>query len=108
MDRRVEPRIDCADEVLVTWLETAGPRLQEARLLNISRYGARLNAVHRIPVGTTVEIAYSAGTFAGKVTQCLVKKPFHNLGISFASGSEWSHRFYRPKGASLGPAPKQG
>jgi PilZ domain len=105
MDRRMEPRIDCAEDVQVAWLQDARPRRQEALLLNISRSGARLHAAHGIPVGTRVEIIYSAGTFLGTVTHCLARKPSHTLGVRFASGSEWSFRTYRPKGAKgLGSA----
>jgi hypothetical protein len=108
MDRRFDARIDCADNILVTWLEKTGPRQQKALLLNISRTGARLHAPYRIPVGTQVEIAYLDGKLLGKVTHCLARKPHHNLWISFAPDSEWSRRTYWPKGAKgLGPTPNQ-
>ena len=99
MDRRIEPRTLCAKDVTVAWVDKAGPRQQQALLLDISRSGALLHAFHRIPVGTDVEITYPGGMLPGTVTSCRVSKPNYNLGISLAPGSEWSRDAFRLKGA---------
>jgi hypothetical protein len=107
MDRRIEPRLDCADDVTLNWIEKAGPREQQGLLLNISRSGARVHAQHRIPVGAKVALSHPGGTFIGTITHCLARRPNHVLGISFAPGHVWSRQQFWPKGAKgLGPAPK--
>ncbi|MEQ1885758.1 MAG: PilZ domain-containing protein [Bryobacteraceae bacterium] len=107
MDRRIEPRFECADDVLIYWKSHDETRQQEATLINISRSGARLLAPGQVPVGATVTIAYPNGEFAGRVTHCLTRKPNHILGVVFEPGYEWSRYLYVPKNArGLGRLPK--
>ncbi|MEQ1949192.1 MAG: PilZ domain-containing protein [Bryobacteraceae bacterium] len=107
MDRRIEQRFDCADDVTISWTEKTGTRQHEALLMNISRSGARLLSATRVPVGADVTIAYPNGEFVGQVTHCLTRKPHHVLGVVFAPGFEWSRNIYCPKNArGLGRLPK--
>ena len=87
MDRRNEPRTECADSVTVAWVDKTGAaHREEALLLNLSRSGARLHVKQHISVGTGVEIVHAKGTFPGTVTYCRVSKPNHNVGVRLAAG----------------------
>ena len=107
MDRRIDPRFECTDNVSVGWNDKGTPHAQEAVLINISRSGARLLTHHRIPVGSKVSVDYPGGNFVGTVTHCLARKPNHVLGIAFAPGYEWLKNVFWPKNApGLGRLPK--
>jgi hypothetical protein len=83
-DRRIEPRMLCADMVDVQWKDKTGHiRKGVANLEDISLSGACLQFDQPIPLQTDLRIAYrEIGYF---------------LGIEFDPGCRWSARHFKPQ-----------
>ena len=98
-ERRIEPRILCADIVDVRWEdhETGQDRRTTANLDDISRLGACLLVDSPIPVKTPLRIAYPAGEFTGKVTYCVLREVGYVTGVEFDPDCRWSEENYQPQ-----------
>lgn len=98
LDRRVEPRMLCADLVDVKWKDQAGrSRRGVANLEDISLSGACLQVDRPIPLNTAVSITYPSGELVGKVRYCVFREIGYFLGIEFDVGVRWSSRDFKPQ-----------
>jgi hypothetical protein len=98
LDRRVEPRMLCADLVDVRWKDQTGrTRRGVANLEDISLSGACLQVDRPVPLETIFQISYPSGELVGKVKYCVFREIGYFLGIEFDPGSRWSQRHYRPQ-----------
>src|SRR5579862_8417423 len=98
MDRRVEPRMLCADLVDIQWKDQNGrTRRGVANLEDISLCGACIQVDRPVALGTSLQITYPAGELAGKVKYCVFREIGYFLGIEFDPGSRWSQREFRPQ-----------
>lgn len=97
-DRRVEPRMLCADMVELEWRDKAGKtRRNMANLEDISLSGACLQVDEPIPLQAPVQINYPRGELSGKVRYCIFREIGYFLGIEFDPGVRWSARDFRPQ-----------
>jgi hypothetical protein len=98
LNRRIEPRLLCADIVDVEWKDQNGRiRRGVANLEDISLSGACLQVERPVPLGTTFRIAYPSGTLMGKVRYCVFREIGYFLGVEFDPGHRWSQRQFRPQ-----------
>ena len=98
MDRRIEPRLLCADLVDVKWKDQTGRvRRSVANLEDISLSGACLQVDRPVPLGTPYRITYPKGVLVGKVKYCVFREIGYFLGIEFEAGSRWSRNDFRPQ-----------
>jgi hypothetical protein len=98
LDRRVEPRMLCADLVDVDWKDQNGrTRHGVANLEDISLSGACLQVDRPIPLGTPIHISYPGGELSGKVKYCVFREIGYFLGVEFNDGCRWSQRSFRPQ-----------
>ena len=98
VDRRVEPRMLCADMVDVQWKDKTGrTRRATANLEDISLSGACLQFDQPIALQTPMRITYPKGELLGKVRYCVFREIGYFLGIEFEPGSRWSAREFRPQ-----------
>lgn len=98
MDRRVEPRLLCADLVDVQWKDQAGrTRRSVANLEDISLSGACLQVDQPVALGTKYKINYPKGILNGKVKYCVFREIGYFLGIEFEPGTRWSKEDFQPQ-----------
>ena len=98
MDRRIEPRMLCADLVDVQWKDSAGrSRRGVANLEDISLSGACLQVERPIPLGAAIRITYPNGELSGQVKYCVFREIGYFLGVEFDAGHRWSQRDFRPQ-----------
>src|SRR5215472_8411124 len=98
LDRRIEPRMLCADLVDVQWKDQTGrTRRGVANLEDISLSGACLQVDRPVPLGTPFRITYPNGKLNGIVRYCVFREIGYFLGIEFEAGCRWSQRSYRPQ-----------
>jgi len=98
MDRRIEPRLLCADLVDVQWKDQTGRiRRGVANLEDISLSGACLQVDRPVPLGTPYRISYPKGILSGQVKYCVFREIGYFLGIEFAPGTHWSKNDFRPQ-----------
>jgi hypothetical protein len=98
LERRVEPRLMCADMVDVHWKNESGAERQASALLeDISTSGACLNLDSPLPLGADVVIEYRKGRFEGSVCYCFFREIGYYVGVHFEPASKWSPREYRPR-----------
>jgi hypothetical protein len=97
-DRRIEPRMLCADLVEIQWRDQTGRRRRAmANLEDISLSGACLQVERPIPLGCAVRLAYPSGELAGAVKYCIFREIGYFLGVEFEPGTRWSPRSFRPQ-----------
>lgn len=97
-ERRVEPRLLCADLVDVEWKDKSGKtRRTVANLEDISLSGACLQVDCPIPLLTTVMISYPKGELSGRVKYCVYREIGYFVGLEFEQGSRWSQQSYAPQ-----------
>jgi hypothetical protein len=97
-DRRIEPRMLCADLVEIQWRDQTGRRRRAmANLEDISLSGACLQVERPIPLGCAVSLAYPSGELAGTVKYCVFREIGYFLGVEFEPGTRWSPRSFRPQ-----------
>jgi hypothetical protein len=97
-DRRIEPRMLCADMVDVHWKDKSGRiRKGVANLEDISLSGACLQFDQPIPLQTDLRISYPKGELLGKVRYCVYREIGYFLGIEFEPGCKWSARHFKPQ-----------
>jgi hypothetical protein len=97
-DRRIEPRMLCADMVDVQWKDKSGRiRKGVANLEDISLSGACLQFDRPIPLQTDLSISYPKGELTGKVRYCVYREIGYFLGIEFEAGCRWSASHFKPQ-----------
>lgn len=98
LDRRIEPRMLCADLVDVVWKDPSGrSRRMTANLEDISLTGACVQLDKPIPLQTPVRVTYPKGEFEGTVRYCVYREIGYFIGIEFEDGSRWSQTHFRPQ-----------
>ncbi len=97
-DRRVEPRMLCADLVDVHWKDQSGKTKRlVANLEDISLSGACLQVEKSIPLKTNIRISLPKGELKGVVRYCVYREIGYFLGIEFEGGSQWSLQDFKPQ-----------
>ena len=99
LDRRIEPRMLCADIVDVRWEDqkTGRTRRTTANLDDISRFGACLILDLPIPVKTPLRIAHPSGELTGKIAYCHLREVGYVIGVEFDPDCRWSQENYQPQ-----------
>ena len=98
LDRRVEPRMLCADLVDVQWKDQSGrTRHSVANLEDISLSGACLQMDKPIQLNNTVRITYPSGELTGRIRYCVFREIGYFLGIEFDPGCRWSLKEFQPQ-----------
>lgn len=98
LDRRIEPRMLCADLVDVQWKDhRRRTRRGVANLEDISLSGACLQVDRPVPQGTALKMSYPNGELSGVVKYCVYREIGYFLGVEFQEGSRWSQRHFRPQ-----------
>ena len=98
LDRRIEPRMLCADLVDIQWRDQAGRnRRGVANLEDISLSGACLQVERPVPLGSAIRMSYPSGELSGLVKYCVFREIGYFLGVEFSPGQRWSQRSYRPQ-----------
>jgi hypothetical protein len=97
-ERRLEPRLLCADLIDVCWIDASGAaRRAQANLEDISRSGACLQLETPVPRETLVRIAHPKQELSGRVRYCIFRDIGYFLGVEFEPGMKWKQQRFRPK-----------
>lgn len=97
-DRRVEPRMLCADVVKVRWTDDNGrKRTASALLEDICRFGACLQLERPLPVFASLRIEHPQATLEGTVRYCVYREIGYFTGVEFTPASEWSRQQFEPR-----------
>lgn len=97
-DRRLEPRMLCADLIDVHWKDKSGQnRSALANLEDISISGACLQMDIPVPHETMLRIAHPKTELTGRVRYCVFRETGYFLGVQFEPGFRWTQRRFRPK-----------
>jgi hypothetical protein len=97
-DRRLEPRMLCADLIEVHWTDKSGrTRTALANLEDISLSGACLQLDVPVPHETMVRIAHPKIELSGRVRYCVFRETGYFLGVQFEPGVRWSQKQFKPK-----------
>jgi hypothetical protein len=97
-ERRLEPRLMCADLVEISWKEKSGrSRKTTAILEDISLSGACLQLDGPVPLKSAVRIIHPRSEFEGTVRYCVFREIGYFLGVQFGPGYRWSRSRYRPQ-----------
>lgn len=98
MERRVEPRMLCADLIEIQWKDPNGrTRRSVANLEDISISGACLQVERPVPLGSVMHMTYPNGELTGHVKYCVFREIGYFLGVEFDAGQRWSQRSFRPQ-----------
>ncbi|MBK5295418.1 MAG: PilZ domain-containing protein [Acidobacteriia bacterium] len=98
LERRVEPRLLCADLIEIEWQDNSGrSRRVMANLEDISISGACLQLDGAIPLQTRVRIKYPSGDLHGLIRYCVFKEIGYFLGVQFDEGTRWSQKNFKPQ-----------
>jgi hypothetical protein len=97
-ERRIDPRLLCAELVEVIWTDQGGrQRRRIANLEDISLCGACVQVESAISCGTPISMRYGDGQLTGTVRYCLYQGIGYFLGIEFDPGCRWSRKHFRPR-----------
>jgi len=98
VERRLEPRLLCADLMDVHWKDKNG-RLRKAvaNLEDISLSGMCLQLDTPLPRETLLRIAHPKSRFQARVRYCVFRDTGYFVGVQFEPGTRWSVRRFRPK-----------
>jgi hypothetical protein len=97
-DRRIEPRLMCAELVELEWRDKSGRQRSEmANLEDLSVFGACIQCENLVKRGTPVVIRYGNGELPGVVRYCFYRDEGYFLGIEFSEGCKWSSEHFQPK-----------
>ena len=97
-ERRVEPRMMCADMVEVFWRDDMGKQCHAMALLeDIAASGACLQFETPVPAGAVVEWHSPKLEFRGTVRYCKYREIGYFAGVEFIASSKWSKSAYRPQ-----------
>lgn len=96
-EKRIEPRLMCADLVDIEWRDANG-RVQRtvANLEDISAIGACLQVESEIPLRTTIRMTAMNNELVGEVRYCVFREYGYFLGIQFEPGVKWNSRAFKP------------
>lgn len=98
LNRRIEPRMLCADLVDIHWKDpNSRSRRGVANLEDISLSGACLQVERPVPLGSSIRITYPSGELIGQVKYCVFREIGYFLGVEFDPSNRWSQRAYRPQ-----------
>lgn len=98
LDKRLEPRLLCADMVGLSWKEKGGrARKSVVNLEDISFCGACVQVNSPIALGTPVRMAHAKGELAGFVKYCVFREIGYFIGIEFEPGTRWSQKSFEPQ-----------
>jgi len=98
VERRLEPRLLCADLMDVHWKDKNGrPRKAVANLEDISLSGMCLQLDTPLPRETLLRIAHPKSRFQARVRYCVFRDTGYFVGVQFEPGTRWSVRRFRPK-----------
>jgi hypothetical protein len=97
-ERRVEPRMMCADRVEVFWRDDMGKQCHAMALLeDIAASGACFKFETPVPAGAVVEWHSPKLEFRGTVRYCKYREIGYFAGVEFIASSKWSKSAYRPR-----------
>ena len=98
LDRRIEPRMLCADLIDVHWKDKSGQNHSAlANLEDISISGLCLQMDIPVPHETRLRIAHPKTELEGRVRYCVFRETGYFLGVQFEPGFRWTQRRFRPK-----------
>ncbi len=96
-DRRINPRMLCADLVKIEWRDKSGAdHTAVANLEDISLSGACLQMEEDVPLQSIVTITHEKGLFEGRVRYCVFKDIGYFLGVEFEPGHRWTAKQFKP------------
>ena len=96
-DRRVNPRMLCADLVKIEWRDKMGKNhTAVANLEDISLSGACLQMEEDVPLQCVVTITHEHGDLQGRVRYCVFKDIGYFLGVEFDPGFRWTAKQFKP------------
>jgi len=96
-ERRIEPRLMCADLVEVEWRdELDRPQRSVANLEDISPMGACLQLEIEIPLRTVIRMTVMKSQYVGEIRYCVFREFGYFLGVQFEPGVKWSSRSFKP------------
>jgi hypothetical protein len=97
VERRIEPRLMCADLVDIEWRDTKGQEQHTvANLEDISAVGTCLQVETEIPLRTTIRMTVMKREYLGEVRYCVFREFGYFLGVQFEPGVKWSSRAFKP------------
>lgn len=97
-ERRIEPRLLCADLVDVHWKDELGSKCRATGVLeDISRYGACLQLDTPIPLDSDLRIAAPRARLNGRVCYCFFREIGYSVGVQFGRRGKWLKRNYVPE-----------
>ena len=98
LERRIEPRLLCADLIDVHWKDKNGRlRKATANLEDISLSGMCLQLDTPVPRETLLRVAHPKSRFQARVRYCVYRDTGYFVGVEFEPGFRWSLRRFRPK-----------
>lgn len=96
-ERRIEPRLMCADLVDIEWCDPQGRQQRTvANLEDISAVGACLQVEDEIPLRTIVRITIMQNSYVGEIRYCVFREFGYFLGVQFEAGVKWNARAFKP------------
>jgi len=97
-DRRIEPRLLCADLIDVWWQDASGSvKTAIANLEDISKSGACLQVDSPVPCETLLHIEDPRMGCEGRVRYCVFRETGYFVGVQFADGFCWEEDLFRPQ-----------
>lgn len=96
-NRRVDPRMLCADLVKIEWRDKNGlDHTVVANLEDISSTGACLQLEEDVPLQSAVTMTHEKGSYEGRVRYCIFKDIGYFLGVEFEPGHRWTAKHFKP------------
>ncbi|MBI2689606.1 MAG: hypothetical protein HYX27_25130 [Acidobacteria bacterium] len=96
-ERRIEPRLMCADLVDIEWCDgDGGSRRTVANLEDISGMGACLQVEDEIPLRTGIRMTVMQTEYVGEVRYCVFRDHGYFLGVQFEPGKKWNSKSFKP------------
>ena len=96
-NRRMNPRMLCADLVKIQWRDKSGvDHTVVANLEDISLSGACLQLEEDVPLQSMVTMTHDKTSFEGRVRYCIFKDIGYFLGVEFEPGYRWSAKEFKP------------
>lgn len=96
-ERRIEPRLMCADLVEIEWRDGKGREQKAvANLEDISAFGACLQVESEIPLRTAVKMRVMKTYYQGEIRYCVFREFGYFLGVQFEPGVKWNSRAFKP------------
>ena len=97
-ERRVEPRLLCADLVEVEWTDAGGKRRRGvANLEDISATGVCLQMEIPVPLRASVSLRLPDDDVRGDVRYCVHREIGYYIGVEFDEGTRWTANMYKPQ-----------